>query len=74
MSNSYRSLKDGCRVYLSVFLIGFTEELIEDEELFPDDALSNHHTDMVDNEPVINEAKKSFMRYRKHFNFFFFFF
>ncbi|KAM4525274.1 ATP-binding cassette sub-family C member 3 isoform 2-T2 [Odontesthes bonariensis] len=39
-----------------------TEELIEDEELFPDDALSNHHTDMVDNEPVINEAKKSFMR------------
>ncbi|XP_072229952.1 ATP-binding cassette sub-family C member 3 isoform X2 [Leuresthes tenuis] len=39
-----------------------TEELIEDEELFPNDALSNHHTDMVDNEPVINEAKKSFIR------------
>uniref|UniRef100_A0A4W6BM69 ATP-binding cassette, sub-family C (CFTR/MRP), member 3 n=1 Tax=Lates calcarifer TaxID=8187 RepID=A0A4W6BM69_LATCA len=37
------------------------EELIEDEELFPDDALSNH-TDMVDNEPVINEAKRHFIR------------
>ncbi|MED6282695.1 Canalicular multispecific organic anion transporter 2 [Characodon lateralis] len=37
------------------------DELIEDE-LFPDDVLSNHHTDMVDNEPTINEAKKSFMR------------
>uniref|UniRef100_A0A3Q3RKQ0 ATP-binding cassette, sub-family C (CFTR/MRP), member 3 n=1 Tax=Mastacembelus armatus TaxID=205130 RepID=A0A3Q3RKQ0_9TELE len=36
-------------------------ELIEDEEMFPDDALSNH-TDMVDNEPVINEAKRNFMR------------
>uniref|UniRef100_A0A4W6BLT6 ATP-binding cassette, sub-family C (CFTR/MRP), member 3 n=1 Tax=Lates calcarifer TaxID=8187 RepID=A0A4W6BLT6_LATCA len=36
-------------------------ELIEDEELFPDDALSNH-TDMVDNEPVINEAKRHFIR------------
>uniref|UniRef100_A0A8D0D9D9 ABC-type glutathione-S-conjugate transporter n=1 Tax=Sander lucioperca TaxID=283035 RepID=A0A8D0D9D9_SANLU len=32
-------------------------ELIQDEELFPDDALSNH-TDMVDNEPVINETKR----------------
>ncbi|XP_071392423.1 ATP-binding cassette sub-family C member 3 isoform X3 [Centroberyx affinis] len=39
-----------------------TEELIEDEdELFPDDALSNH-TDMVDNEPVVNEAKRKFIR------------
>uniref|UniRef100_M4ACX3 Canalicular multispecific organic anion transporter 2 n=1 Tax=Xiphophorus maculatus TaxID=8083 RepID=M4ACX3_XIPMA len=38
-----------------------TEQLIEDE-LFPDDVLSNHHTDMVDNEPTVNEAKKSFMR------------
>ncbi|XP_029953343.1 canalicular multispecific organic anion transporter 2 isoform X2 [Salarias fasciatus] len=38
-----------------------TEELIDDENLFPDDALSNH-TDMVDNEPVINEAKRNFMR------------
>uniref|UniRef100_A0A8D3C946 ATP-binding cassette, sub-family C (CFTR/MRP), member 3 n=1 Tax=Scophthalmus maximus TaxID=52904 RepID=A0A8D3C946_SCOMX len=42
------------------------EELIEDEELFPDDALSNH-ADMVDNEPVINEAKRNFIRYRKYF-------
>ncbi|XP_037610526.1 canalicular multispecific organic anion transporter 2 isoform X2 [Sebastes umbrosus] len=38
-----------------------TEELIEDEELFPDDALSNH-ADMVDNEPVVNEAKRNFIR------------
>ncbi|CAK6976427.1 ATP-binding cassette sub-family C member 3 [Scomber scombrus] len=38
-----------------------TEELIQDEELFPDDALSNH-TDMVDSEPVINEAKRNFIR------------
>uniref|UniRef100_A0A8C6PZ27 ABC-type glutathione-S-conjugate transporter n=1 Tax=Nothobranchius furzeri TaxID=105023 RepID=A0A8C6PZ27_NOTFU len=38
------------------------DEAIEDEEFFPDDVLSNHHTDMVDNEPVINEARKSFMR------------
>uniref|UniRef100_A0A674BJ52 Canalicular multispecific organic anion transporter 2-like n=1 Tax=Salmo trutta TaxID=8032 RepID=A0A674BJ52_SALTR len=34
-----------------------TEALIDDEEDFPDDALSNH-TDMVDNEPVVNEAKR----------------
>uniref|UniRef100_A0A8D0DBY8 ATP-binding cassette, sub-family C (CFTR/MRP), member 3 n=1 Tax=Sander lucioperca TaxID=283035 RepID=A0A8D0DBY8_SANLU len=33
------------------------EEEATDEELFPDDALSNH-TDMVDNEPVINETKR----------------
>ncbi|KAM4525784.1 ATP-binding cassette sub-family C member 3 isoform 2-T2 [Fundulus diaphanus] len=38
-----------------------TEDLMEDE-LFPDDVLSNHHTDMVDNEPTVNEAKKTFMR------------
>ncbi|KAG7506621.1 canalicular multispecific organic anion transporter 2 isoform X1 [Solea senegalensis] len=37
------------------------EELIEDEELFPEDALSNH-IDMVDSEPVVNEAKRQFMR------------
>lgn len=30
--------------------------------MFPEDALSNH-TDMMDNEPVINEAKRNFMRY-----------
>lgn len=35
---------------------------MDEDELFPDDVLSNH-TDMVDNEPVINEAKKSFLRY-----------
>ncbi|KAK2885071.1 ATP-binding cassette sub-family C member 3 isoform X2 [Channa argus] len=38
-----------------------SEDLIEDEELYPEDALSNH-TDMVDNEPVINEAKRNFIR------------
>ncbi|KAA8581112.1 hypothetical protein FQN60_002693 [Etheostoma spectabile] len=38
-----------------------TEELIQDDELFPDDALSNH-TDMVENEPVINETKRDFIR------------
>ena len=38
-----------------------TEALIDDEE-FPDDALSNH-TDMVSNEPVVNEEKRKFIRY-----------
>uniref|UniRef100_A0A3B3ZS50 Uncharacterized protein n=1 Tax=Periophthalmus magnuspinnatus TaxID=409849 RepID=A0A3B3ZS50_9GOBI len=37
------------------------EEASEEEELFPEDALSNH-TDIVDNEPTINEAKRSFLR------------
>uniref|UniRef100_A0A673IGF2 ATP-binding cassette, sub-family C (CFTR/MRP), member 3 n=1 Tax=Sinocyclocheilus rhinocerous TaxID=307959 RepID=A0A673IGF2_9TELE len=39
------------------------EDIIEDdeEEEFPEDALSNH-TDMVDNEPVVNEARRQFMR------------
>uniref|UniRef100_A0A668A6A6 ATP-binding cassette, sub-family C (CFTR/MRP), member 3 n=1 Tax=Myripristis murdjan TaxID=586833 RepID=A0A668A6A6_9TELE len=37
------------------------EDEATEEELFPDDALSNH-TDMVDNEPVINEAKRKFIR------------
>lgn len=32
-----------------------------EEGLFPDDALSIH-TDMVDSEPVINEAKRNFIR------------
>ncbi|XP_055746362.1 ATP-binding cassette sub-family C member 3 isoform X2 [Salvelinus fontinalis] len=38
-----------------------TEALTDEEEDFPDDALSNH-TDMVDNEPVVNEAKRQFIR------------
>ncbi|TSK14589.1 Canalicular multispecific organic anion transporter 2 [Bagarius yarrelli] len=40
-----------------------TEVLIEEEEeeLFPDDALSIH-TDMVDQEPAVNEARRQFMR------------
>ncbi|XP_045924008.1 ATP-binding cassette sub-family C member 3 isoform X3 [Micropterus dolomieu] len=38
-----------------------TESIIEDGEMFPDDALSNH-TDMVDNEPVVNEARRQFIR------------
>ncbi|KAK2876925.1 hypothetical protein Q8A67_021021 [Cirrhinus molitorella] len=48
------------------------EDIIEDDEIdvsvvddeeeeFPEDALSNH-TDMVDNEPVVNEARRQFMR------------
>ncbi|XP_036428800.1 canalicular multispecific organic anion transporter 2 isoform X1 [Colossoma macropomum] len=38
-----------------------TEVLMDEEESFPDDALSNH-TDMVDNEPAVNEARRQFMR------------
>lgn len=38
----------------------FSDEF-EDENLFLDDALSNH-TDMVDNEPAINEEKRKFIR------------
>ncbi|XP_061612364.1 ATP-binding cassette sub-family C member 3 isoform X3 [Phyllopteryx taeniolatus] len=38
-----------------------TEEIIDDEDLYPEDTLSNH-TDMVDSEPVINEAKRKFIR------------
>ncbi|KAK7918825.1 hypothetical protein WMY93_010109 [Mugilogobius chulae] len=37
------------------------DDLLEEEELFPEDALSNH-TDIVDSEPTINEAKRSFLR------------
>ncbi|XP_015211606.1 ATP-binding cassette sub-family C member 3 isoform X2 [Lepisosteus oculatus] len=38
-----------------------TMSVLEDEETFPDDALSNH-IDMVDNEPVVNEARRQFIR------------
>ncbi|XP_077481255.1 ATP-binding cassette sub-family C member 3 isoform X2 [Stigmatopora argus] len=38
-----------------------TEEIIDEEELFPKDTLSNH-MDMVDSEPGINEAKRKFIR------------
>ncbi|KAG2460889.1 ATP-binding cassette sub-family C member 3 isoform X3 [Polypterus senegalus] len=34
---------------------------IEEEDSFPEDALSNH-IDIVDNEPVVNEARKQFIR------------
>ncbi|XP_072313056.1 ATP-binding cassette sub-family C member 3 isoform X2 [Eucyclogobius newberryi] len=37
------------------------EDLLEEEELFPEDALSNH-TDIVDSEPTFNEARRSFLR------------
>lgn len=47
------------QVYSSHLII--TEVLIDEEELFPDDALSTH-TDMVDNEPAVNEARRQFMR------------
>uniref|UniRef100_A0A8C6TSD5 ABC-type glutathione-S-conjugate transporter n=1 Tax=Neogobius melanostomus TaxID=47308 RepID=A0A8C6TSD5_9GOBI len=49
------------------FLRNYTlEDIIEEdeaneEELFPEDALSNH-TDIVASEPTINEAKRSFLR------------
>ncbi|KAJ7984782.1 hypothetical protein DPEC_G00358350 [Dallia pectoralis] len=36
-------------------------EAFDDDEEFPVDALSNH-ADMVDNEPVVNEAKRQFIR------------
>ncbi|XP_018617365.1 canalicular multispecific organic anion transporter 2 isoform X3 [Scleropages formosus] len=35
--------------------------MIEEEEPFPEDALSNH-IDMVDNEPSVNEARRQFIR------------
>ncbi|XP_066560841.1 ATP-binding cassette sub-family C member 3 isoform X2 [Amia ocellicauda] len=35
--------------------------ILEEEEPFPEDTLSNH-TDMVDNEPVVNEARRHFIR------------
>lgn len=38
-----------------------SDDILEEEELFPEDALSNH-TDIVDSEPTINEAKRSFLR------------
>ncbi|KAG7491793.1 hypothetical protein MATL_G00007720 [Megalops atlanticus] len=38
-----------------------TVAMIEEEGDFPDDALSNH-TDMVDNEPVVNETRRQFIR------------
>ncbi|XP_028333034.1 canalicular multispecific organic anion transporter 2 isoform X2 [Gouania willdenowi] len=38
-----------------------TEDLIEVEDMFPEDTLSNH-IDMVDNEPIVNETKRKFMR------------
>uniref|UniRef100_A0A3Q2YT97 ATP binding cassette subfamily C member 3 n=1 Tax=Hippocampus comes TaxID=109280 RepID=A0A3Q2YT97_HIPCM len=36
-------------------------EIIDDEDLFPEDTLSNH-MDMVQSEPGINEAKRNFIR------------
>lgn len=55
----WRRLHQIILLKLSVCLLLSDE--FEDEELFPEDALSNH-TDMVDNEPVINEAKRKFIR------------
>uniref|UniRef100_A0A8C6TRJ6 ABC-type glutathione-S-conjugate transporter n=1 Tax=Neogobius melanostomus TaxID=47308 RepID=A0A8C6TRJ6_9GOBI len=40
---------------------GKADDILEEEELFPEDALSNH-TDIVASEPTINEAKRSFLR------------
>ncbi|XP_073722695.1 ATP-binding cassette sub-family C member 3 isoform X2 [Misgurnus anguillicaudatus] len=38
-----------------------TLSVVDEEEEFPEDALSNH-IDMVDNEPAVNEARRQFMR------------
>ncbi len=55
-------------VFLTLTPDGFSVSLVDDEEEeFPEDALSNH-TDMVDNEPVVNEARRQFMRYTCIFN------
>uniref|UniRef100_A0AAR2L5I3 ABC-type glutathione-S-conjugate transporter n=1 Tax=Pygocentrus nattereri TaxID=42514 RepID=A0AAR2L5I3_PYGNA len=54
---------DFLRNYSLEDIIEDAEVLMDEEELFPDDALSNH-TDMVDNEPAVNEARRQFMRYR----------
>lgn len=45
----------------------FAEEIIDDEDLFPEDTLSNH-MDMVQSEPGINEAKRNFIRSDKQVN------
>lgn len=50
------------RSYITWFMVFFlSSDEFEDENLFLDDALSNH-TDMVDNEPAINEEKRKFIR------------
>ncbi|XP_028843807.1 canalicular multispecific organic anion transporter 2 isoform X2 [Denticeps clupeoides] len=38
-----------------------TVALLDEEDMFLDDTLSNH-TDMVDNEPVVNETRRQFIR------------
>uniref|UniRef100_A0A665WUG6 ATP-binding cassette, sub-family C (CFTR/MRP), member 3 n=1 Tax=Echeneis naucrates TaxID=173247 RepID=A0A665WUG6_ECHNA len=58
--NQNGSFAEFLRNYALEDIVEEDEELMEDE-MFPDDALSNH-TDMVDNEPVINEAKRNFIR------------
>lgn len=58
---SRRRLHQVLLLMLSLWYVYCFAEEFEDEELFPEDALSNH-TDMVDNEPVINEAKRKFIR------------
>lgn len=54
-------------IYSFLTPAGFSVSLVDEEEDFPDDALSNH-ADMVDNEPVVNEARRQFMRYTCIFN------
>uniref|UniRef100_A0A3P9KLK6 ATP-binding cassette, sub-family C (CFTR/MRP), member 3 n=1 Tax=Oryzias latipes TaxID=8090 RepID=A0A3P9KLK6_ORYLA len=38
------------------------DELLDEMEFFPEEELGNHHCDMMENEPVMNEARKAFMR------------
>lgn len=40
-----------------------TDELLDEMEFFPEEELANHHCDMMENEPVMNEARKAFMRW-----------
>uniref|UniRef100_A0A671LLL1 Canalicular multispecific organic anion transporter 2-like n=1 Tax=Sinocyclocheilus anshuiensis TaxID=1608454 RepID=A0A671LLL1_9TELE len=62
---SYQDLlkQNGAFYLYFICIYCFHSDLLvdEEEEEFPDDALSNH-TDMVDNEPVVNEARRQFMR------------
>ncbi|MBN3310800.1 MRP3 protein, partial [Amia calva] len=46
---------------ISEYIETLNLSILEEEEPFPEDTLSNH-TDMVDNEPVVNEARRHFIR------------
>lgn len=50
-----------CTFFYKAIVLIFTVSVVDEEEDFPEDALSNH-IDMVDNEPAENEARRQFMR------------